>query len=97
MERGTEWEREAIRERWEAMERKQALTTRLLWGLTLAGGGFILLLLALSRDVCRYTIGGGKIRCTQVAQWPHELIFGPVGGIGLAIGIWICLTVFKAE
>lgn len=57
----------------------------------------MLLVLASSREVCQYTVGGGKIRCTSVAQWPYELMVGALGGIVLAVGLWVCWTVFEAE
>lgn len=74
MERGTEWERQAVHERWAAMEQHHALVTRLLGGFSLLGGGVILLLLAVARGACMTTAGGGTIECTPTSQPPLSVV-----------------------
>lgn len=95
MERGTDWERQAVRERWAAMERREALVTRLLGGLSLIAGSVILLLLAVSRGVCFTFAGGGTIRCSPTTQPPVALVFGLLGVLALSGGVWACWIVFE--
>ena len=57
MELGTDWEREALQERWDALERQQRLTDRLVYGASLFGLGTLLLLLMVPNEVCDH--GGG--------------------------------------
>ncbi|PSQ47548.1 hypothetical protein BRD15_06985 [Halobacteriales archaeon SW_6_65_15] len=95
MEWGTDWEREAVRERWAAMERKRALLTRLLGGLILTGGGTILLLLGMAEDVCFTTAGGGVIECTQLTRPPVGLLLVLLGAVALGGGLWRCWTVLR--
>ncbi|WP_158055436.1 hypothetical protein [Halorussus halophilus] len=95
MERGTEWERSAVRERWAAMERKQALATRLLGGLCLVGAGVVLLLLGVAREVCFVTARGGVIDCTPMTRPFVSGLLVLLGVVVLSWGFWNCWPVFR--
>jgi len=93
MERGTEWEQQAVRERWTAMERKRATVTRLLSGLMAIGGAIVLLLLAAATEVCFTTVRGGIVGCTPVTQSVVAILMGLLGVVTLSAGVWACWTV----
>lgn len=95
MERGTEWEQQAVRERWNAMERSHAVGTRLLGGLVLILGGLLLLLLAVSNEVCFITARGGVINCAPMTVPPLGLVFAFLGVIVLGSGLWRCSTILR--
>lgn len=79
MERGTEWERQAVEDRWAAMEQKKSKATRQLWDMTIIGLGILLLVLGLSQEVCYNTIGGGLIECVQRTPFPGPVTYWILG------------------
>lgn len=95
MERGTDWEREAVRDRWTAMERRRARATRLLSGLTLAAGGGVFLLVAAATEVCYARMGGGIVDCAPVTPEPRALVFLLLGVVALAVGTWNCWAALR--
>lgn len=95
MERGTEREREAVRERWAALERQQASATRLLGGLTLVSGGVAVLLLAAVTDVCDTAPEGAVVGCTSVVRSPIAVALALVGVAAFAAGARACLLAIR--
>ena len=95
MERGTERERTAVRERWTAMERRRARATRLLAGLVLVGTGATLLLLAVAREACFTTARGGIIDCTPLTGPPFGLGLLLLGAVALGFGFAKCRAAFR--
>ncbi|WP_435177564.1 hypothetical protein [Halorussus sp. AFM4] len=95
MERGTERERTAVRERWTAMERRRARASRLLAGLVLLGTGVILVLLAVARETCFTTARGGIVDCTPLAGPPFGLGLLLLGVVALGFGLAKCRAVFR--
>ena len=95
MERGTEGERRAVRERWAAMERKRASATRLLGGLTLVGVGLTLVVLAAANDVCFVTARGGITGCEPMGRPALGILFAILGTLALVGGLWNCWSVFR--
>lgn len=95
MERGTEREREAVRERWAAIERHRTATTRLLEGLVAVLGGMVLSLWALTPELCSFTVGGASTRCTPVYPQPTATALGLLGVLVVAFGVYRCLTAIR--
>ena len=95
MERGTDRERRAVRERWATLEQKRESVTRLLGGTTLAIAGVILLLLAVARDVCFTTMRGGTIACTPMTRAPAAVALSLLGVAALGAGLWIGWTAIR--
>ena len=95
MERGTERERTAVRERWTAMERRRARASRLLAGLVLVGTGAILVLLAVARETCFTTARGGIIDCTPLTGPPFGLGLLLAGTVALGLGLVKCRAAFR--
>jgi uncharacterized membrane protein YidH (DUF202 family) len=88
MERGTDWERERVRQRWSALERKRSATTRLLASICLAGGGLLLLSLAAARGVCFMTARGAVSTCTPTTSLPVAGLLALIGALALGAGLW---------
>jgi hypothetical protein len=91
MERGTRGEYEAVRERWAALERRRARTTRLLVGFTLLGVGALTLAAAFVSEAC----GGGSgyaWSCTTVTPPFAEVGLLLVGVFLSGVGAWLCLS-----
>lgn len=88
MERGTEWEREAVSRRWAALERQRTRATRLLVALLFVLSGVVLALLGVVREAC---LGdGGRVpTCTALAAGPPFLL---VGAVAVAAGCWMAWT-----
>lgn len=89
MERGADWEHEAVRERWAALERQRALTTRFLAGLWLGLLAVLLLLLATASEAC---VGDGGVppTCVSIVAAPIDVLLVPLGSLALAGGAWLC-------
>ncbi|GGN99809.1 MULTISPECIES: hypothetical protein [Haloarcula] len=87
MERGTDRERAAVRDRWEAMERQRTLTTDLLAGLSLVAAGAIVLGLAAARSVCETSLRGHVLGCTPLAGSESALLLVAVGVAALVAGL----------
>jgi len=95
MERGTERERAAVRERWVRLERRRAAATRLLRGLTIAGTGALLLLVAAATEVCFATVGGGVVDCTSAGSPAVAAASVAVGALAIGSGMWTCRNALR--
>lgn len=94
MERGTDREREAVRNRWRSMEERRVATNRLLVGLLAASTGLVLTFLAAAREACGFTIGGAARDCSAVGTVPTTALLGFLGVLALIYGAWTCWTVW---
>ena len=94
-ERGTEWERKAVRKQWAAIERRRASAPRLLGALTLVGGGLVLLLLAVATEVCYTTVRGGITDCVPATQSPIAVSIALLGIVAVTAGLWRSWTAFE--
>jgi hypothetical protein len=85
MERGTEWERDAVSRRWAALERQRVQATRLLVALLFVLAGVTLALLGVTRKAC---LGdGGRVpTCTTITSGPPLLL---AGGVAVVAGCWV--------
>lgn len=94
MERGTEWEYEAVRRRWADLERQHRLATRLGAGLTSVYLGALLLLLSMPAEAC---IGDGGVppRCFAVGTATADIWFVLTGGIALAGGVLLSWSALR--
>lgn len=95
MERGTDREWTAVRERWAALERRRASVTRLLGGFSLVSGGVVLLLLAAAQEVCFTTAEGGVIDCAPAMGLPLATALALFGVAAVGCGLWTCWTTFR--
>jgi hypothetical protein len=88
MERGTEWEREAVSRRWAALERQRVQATRLLVTLLFVLAGVTLTPLGVAQRAC---LGdGGRVpMCTTLTSGPPLLL---AGGVAVAAGCWVAWT-----
>lgn len=91
MERGANWERDAVRDRWaelerqrRATERRRQETDRLLLGLVGVFAGLVLLLLSMSPEMCSFTPGGAATRCRAPLPTSKSIL---LGGAGLLLSI----------
>jgi len=89
MERGTDREREAVRQRWAAMERREQAATRLIEGTVLTLTGVVLLLLAAVPRACAGD-GGFTPECVAVVSPSAALALGLLGPLAVAAGLWRC-------
>ncbi|WP_276273687.1 hypothetical protein [Haloarcula litorea] len=96
MERGTERERTAVRDRWAAMERRRARTTALLGGLSLAGAGTVVLALVAAGGVCETTLRGHVLGCSPLAAERSAVLLAVLGGLSLGIGLARCWRAVRA-
>lgn len=95
MERGTEWEREAVREQWAELERRRRNATRLLGGTTLLLIGLFAVLLALVPEACVETRPWPNGCTAVVPQVTGAVLF--VGGVAAAAsGLWVCWQAFRS-
>ena len=98
MERGTDWELEALRERWDAMERDRELADRLVYGMALLGTGVLLLLLSVPARVCDHGDGVAGTICTAVEKPAvAEAILVILGVATLVGGSWLCWRVLGGQ
>lgn len=88
MERGTDWERERARERWDELSRRRTVATRRLLAITLVGVGLLTLALALGGGVCFMTARGGLADCTTAIRPPFGAVLGVLGVVSLVVGCW---------
>lgn len=97
MERGTGWEREAVRERWTAMERQRRAATRLAGSLCLLFTGLLPLLIARAsgQEICLAAAGLPGIACDGVIPESATVPLVMLGGALIAGGLWGCWTVFR--
>ena len=91
MERGTDREREALRERWAAMERDRELADRLVYGMALLGTGVLLLVLSVPAEACVHGDGVAGAVCTEVSGPAGvEAALVVLGVASLTGGSWLC-------
>jgi hypothetical protein len=91
VERGTDRELEAVRERWAAMERERALADRLVYGAALLGAGALLLVLSVPAEACVHGGGVAGAVCTAIegpAAVERALVVA--GAAALVAGSWLC-------
>lgn len=71
MERGTDREREAVRERWAALEQNRRRADGLVAGLALCFAGAVLVLLASGTRICLAAQGLPGVPCDGArSRWP---------------------------
>ncbi|WP_246981782.1 hypothetical protein [Halorientalis marina] len=89
MERGTDWEREAVARQWAVMERRRRQGTRLLGGVGLLTLGAICLFLGTASAAC---VGDNGVvpTCTAIVPGPVATVFLATGVVALAGGAWRC-------
>lgn len=89
MERGTDWEREAVARQWTVMERRRRRATRLLGGVGLLLLGAICVFLGTASAAC---VGDNGIppMCTAIVPGPVATVFLATGVVALAGGAWRC-------
>lgn len=90
MERGTDWEREAVRARWAELAARERAATRLLRGLAVAGLGLVLLLGAPVTEACLYRPGGWAFRCEPVGGFVPAVLLVALGAFAVAAGLCAC-------
>jgi len=90
MERGATWEREAVRDSWRALDERRRDANRLLLGVSATFAGLLLLLLALTREACRFTLGGAADHCSGVIPPTAMLFFWLFGALVFAFGLRRC-------
>ncbi len=91
MERGTDGEREALRERWTAMERERELADRLVYGVALVGIGVLFLVLSVPAVACVHGDGVAGTVCTAVSGPAGvEAALVILGVASLTGGSWLC-------
>lgn len=93
MERGADWEREAVRSRWEELAARQRAATRLLRGLGITGGGLVLLLVAPVSQTCVYRPGGWAYRCEPAGGYVPVALVVALGVLAVAVGLRACWRV----
>lgn len=94
MERGTEWEREAVRRRWTDLERTRRAATRLRAGLFLVFSGVTLLLVALATEACIH-VGPWFHGCTEVVSRTVAVGLGLLVPAAVGSGLWLCWTALR--
>lgn len=95
MERGTDWEREALERRWAALEHERSLGTRLLGGINLVLLGLVALLLANVSETCFAGDGFVGSECTAVIPSLVAVVLAVGGTLTLGIGLWRCWQVAR--
>ena len=97
MERGTAWEREAVRARWAELAARERAATRLLRGLVISGVGLVLLLVAPVSEACLYRPGGWAFRCEPVGGVVPPVLLVALGVLAVAAGLWACWTAVRSR
>lgn len=89
MERGEDWEYEAVRARWTAIERRRRVTRRLVAAFFAGLVAVVLLLLAVPQEACMYGPGLPNT-CNPATAGAVEggLVIAALGA--LAVGLWLC-------
>lgn len=96
MERGTDRERDAVRDQWRAMEARREAADRLLLGSVALFAGLSLLLVAVARETCLFTVGGATGECGAAPPQSTVLLFGLLGVLALGLGTRLCWTAGRA-
>ncbi|WP_164471600.1 hypothetical protein [Halosimplex salinum] len=94
MERGAEWERRAVRERWAELERQRRAAKLLQIGAVLGLCGLVLTLAALPTSACVQQ-GPWPHGCTAVVPFPSRALFLVSGPAAVAAGLWLCWRAFR--
>lgn len=89
MERGEDWEYEAVRARWTAIERRRRVTRRLVAAFSLGLLALVLLLLAVPQQACMYGRGLSN-ECSPVTAGAVEGGLVVAALVALAGGLWLC-------
>lgn len=96
MERGSEWEIEAVRSQWAAFEERRRVTTRLLTGIATSSFGAVLLMLAAASEVCMPRAEGANLWCKPVTSHPIAALMSLLGLLGLSVGLWLAGTALNS-
>lgn len=89
MERGTEREREAVRERWTELERQRRAADRLAGGTALVLAGLVLTLFALPGSACLEQ-GPWVQGCTAIVPAVTGAVLLVGGPVAILAGLWVC-------
>jgi hypothetical protein len=94
MERGTDRERDAVRERWAELERRRRAATGLRGGAVLVLGGLALALWSLPSSAC---VEQGPLvhGCTDVLPLVTKAVLLVGGPVATAAGLWLCYRGFN--
>lgn len=89
MERGEDWEYEAVRARWTVIERQRRVTRRLVVAFSLGLLALVCFLFAAASDACLYG-RGVQHTCEPVTTGPVFALLVGGGTAALAGGLWLC-------
>lgn len=95
MERGTDREREAVRERWAALEQNRRRADGLVAGLALCFAGAVLVLLASGTRICLAAQGLPGVPCDGAVPLAAKVPLAALGGVALGAGGLEVLTVYR--
>lgn len=95
MERGIEWERTAVHERWAELERQRRAARRLQSGVLLTLVGVVLVLLGFTSRAC-FEHGPWPHGCTAVVPMPTQAFLLAGGFVTLAVGVVRCRRALRA-
>lgn len=93
MERGVEWEREAVSERWTELERRARAARQLRTGTVLVLCGLVVTLAALPAGAC-VEQGAWSHGCTAVVPPLARALFLALGPLAAGTGLWRCWCAF---
>lgn len=89
MERGEDWEHEAVETRWTAIERQRRVARRIVAAFVLGLVALVLFLLALTPEACTYGRGVSNT-CQPVTTGAGTDVL-VVAGLGALVGgLWFC-------
>jgi hypothetical protein len=94
MERGTERERDAVRERWAELERRRRAAKRLRSGAVLVLGGLVVALWSLPSTACLEQ-GPWVHGCTDLLPRATRGVLLVGGSMATAAGLWLCVRAFR--
>lgn len=96
MERGEQWEYEAVRNQWATIERQRRVMQRLVAAFCLGLVGLVLFMLAMTPEACIYG-RGTQNTCIPVTSGVASDVF-VIAGIGvLGGGLWLCISALTIE
>lgn len=96
MERGEDWERRAVRERWTALERQRCVTRRLVGAFSLGLVAAIVFLAAMVPEAC-ISGRGTQNACISTTGDPTFTALVLVGSAALGGGVWLCRSARSIE